>query len=223
VISVVIPVRGDVQPPDRFYERLNEGDASREVLLASSTPVSESVRRFAGRCGGQTLESNLPRGARLREAARQARGEILLFLHADTVLPSGWASAIEAAITCGSAGGAFRLAFDTMDPRLRLVAFWANIRTSLTRVPYGDQAPFVQRAIYEELDGHAPWPLLEDVEFGTRLRGQGKVEILASAVETSGSRYRQRGVVRNVLSNWAILLRYHLGASPEDLARRYRS
>lgn len=223
MISVVIPVRGDVQPPDRFHERLNENDASREVLLAASTPVSESVRRFALECGGQIIESSLSRGARLREAARQAKGEILLFLHADTVLPSGWASTVETAIKRGFAGGAFRLAFDAMDPGLRLVAFWANVRTSITRVPYGDQAPFVRRHVYEELDGHAPWHLLEDVEFGTRLRRQGKVEILASAVETSGSRYRQRGVVRNVLSNWAILLRYHLGASPEDLARRYRS
>jgi len=90
-------------------------------------------------------EGEGPRGARLAAAAATARGDVLLFLHADTRLPAGWRELVEAAVARGASSGAFRLAFDGGGAPMALVAFWANVRTALTRVPYGDQAPFVVR------------------------------------------------------------------------------
>jgi hypothetical protein len=164
-----------------------------------------------------------PRGSRLAEAAAGASGSILLFLHADTALPGGWSAAVERAIAEGAAGGAFRLGFSGAGLRMKWVAFWANVRTGITRVPYGDQAPFVRRDLYERLGGHRPWPLLEDVEFGERLRTAGRVVILPAAVRTSPRRYLERGVARTVLQNWSILRRFRRGESPEELARSYRA
>ena len=105
---------------------------------------------------------------------------------------------------------------------MRWVAFWANLRTRLTRVPYGDQAPFVRRDVYEKLGGHAPWPLLDDWDFARRLRREGHIEILRNAVETSPRRYLERGVAKSVWTNWKILWKVKRGATPEELARLYR-
>ena len=138
------------------------------------------------------------------------------------MLPSGWETAIRRAIASGAVGGAFRLSFSGGGARMRWVAFWANARTAFTRVPYGDQAPFVRRDVYERLGGHQPWPLLDDWDFARRLRKQGRIEILRDAVETSPRRYLERGVVKTVLGNWEILWKARRGERPEKLAERYR-
>jgi hypothetical protein len=129
---------------------------------------------------------------------------------------------VRGAITSGAVGGAFHLSFSTGGAPMRWVAFWANARTAFTRVPYGDQAPFVRRDVYERLGGHKPWPLLEDVDFAERLKREGQVAILSAAVQTSPRRYLERGVLRTVLVNWRTLFRFRRGVSPERLAEEYR-
>jgi hypothetical protein len=151
---------------------------------------------------------------------------VLVFLHADTALPAGWADAVVRAIAEGAVGGAFRLGFSGGGFRMTWVAFWANVRTRFTRVPYGDQAPFVRRDVYERLGGHSPWPFLEDWDFSRRLvqaEGRRGIALLRERVETSPRRYLERGVARTVMRNWDILRRVKRGESPEKLAGRYRA
>jgi hypothetical protein len=184
------------------------------------------------RAGGRVHLSPAPRGKRLREAALFTFAEssssssqeisLFLFLHADTLLPVGWEGAIRRAISSGAVGGAFRLSFSGGGARMRWVAFWANARTAFTHVPYGDQAPFVRRDVYERIGGHPPWPLLDDWDFAKRLRKEGHLEILRDAVETSPRRYLERGVAKAVWTNWKILWKVKRGATPEELAMLYR-
>jgi hypothetical protein len=199
LITLIVPVRGEAPEAVAAARALAEDGV--EVLLA---------------------EGEGPRGARLGKAATRARGDVLVFLHADTKLPEGWSYMVEEAIERGAVGGAFRLAFDGGGARIATIAFWANVRTALTRVPYGDQAPFVRRDVYERLGGHRPWPLLEDVEFGSRLKRAGRIALLRASVRTSPRRYIEKGILRTVLLNKWLLVRHHLGASPEKLAELYR-
>jgi len=199
---VIVPLRGE--PPDSVRAVRALAGPGVEVLLA---------------------DGEGPRGARLAEAAARASGRVLLFLHADTALPAGWADAVARAIAAGAAGGAFRLGFAGGGLRMAWVAFWANVRTGVTRVPYGDQAPFVRRDVYERLGGHAPWPFLEDWDFSRRLKaevGANRIALLGERVETSPRRYLEQGVAKTVMKNWEILRRVRGGESPEKLAERYR-
>jgi hypothetical protein len=221
VIGVVVPVRNEPPPGPGILERLREAEGC-EVVVAADPALPEETREAWRRAGAVVRVSGEPRGARLNEAAAACRGDVLLFLHTDTLLPPGWAVAVERAVAEGAAGGAFRLAFSGGGARMAAVAAVANLRTALTRVPYGDQAPFVRRDLFGRLGGFAPWPLLEEVDFGRRLRRLGPIALLPESVSTSPRRYLALGVARTFLTNWSILLRWRLGASPFALAEEYR-
>lgn len=234
MISVVVAVRDEPPPSGALLARLSparERDGGEkaeevEVLVAAAAGTSGETLSSWRAAGARLLVSEAPRGERLRAAASEARGDVLLFLHADTLLPDRWSEAVRRGLAKGAVGGAFRLAFDGAGPAsaraLRLVALAAALRTSLTSVPYGDQAPFVRREAYVGIGGHAPWPLLEDVDLFRRLRKAGPIALLPERAVTSARRYARLGVARTVLRNWRILVSWHLGARPERLALLYR-
>ena len=232
-IAVIVPVgAGEAPPLENFFERVR-GDPPTTppplLIAAAHEGISSNVREAFAQAGALFHLSPAPRGQRLREAAASLPSEenpVLVFLHTDTLLPISWDAAVRAALARGAAGGAFQLAFAGGDPRMAWVAAWANLRTRVTKVPYGDQAPFVRRDVYERLGGHRPWPFLEDWDFSRRLvaaEGRSRVALLRARVETSARRYLEKGVWKTVKGNWEILRRVKRGETPEQLAKLYRS
>jgi hypothetical protein len=229
-IAVVVPVAADeARPSEIFFERVRGATESIRLVAAADSRTHPLTLEAFARAGATLFTfEEIPRGARLARAASLLPFEessVLLFLHCDTLLPAGWAHEVRAALACGAAGGAFRLGFAGGGARMAWVAAWANLRTRLTRVPYGDQAPFVRREVYERLGGHRPWPLLEDWDFSQRLvaaEGRARVALLGERVEPSPRRYLERGSFRTVAKNWEILRRVKRGESPERLAELYR-
>jgi hypothetical protein len=232
-IAVIVPVgAGEAPPSPLFFERVR-GDPPTapppRFIAAAHEGISSNVREAFARAGARLHLSPAPRGQRLRETVASlplVESSVLLFLHADTLLPVGWETEVRAALARGAAGGAFRLGFSGGDPRMDWVAAWANLRTSITKVPYGDQAPFVRRDVYERLDGHRPWPFLEDWDFSRRLKdaeGRARIALLGARVETSPRRYLEKGVGKTVRRNWEILRRVKRGEAPERLAALYRT
>jgi hypothetical protein len=224
-IAVIVPLgTGEAPPPALFFERIMGAESPVALIVAADMETPSNVREAFARAGACLLVSQAPRGQRLREAALSSPSkEILVFLHADTLLPTGWDKSVRAAIFSDAVAGAFRLSFSGGGARMRWVAFWANVRTAYTRVPYGDQAPFVKRDVYERLGGHRPWPLLEDWDLSRRLRAEGRVALLPLAVATSPRRYLENGVTSTVLANWRTLARARRGADPATLAVEYRA
>ncbi len=194
--------------------------------LADEVVVSDGGSRdgtaaAARRLGAAVVTGPPGRGRQLNRGAAATTAEILVFLHADTLLGAGAPAAIRAALAGGAAGGGFRVRFDSERPLLRLGARLINLRTRLPRAPLGDQAQFTTRATFDELGGFREWPILEDLDFVRRLKRRGRIALLSPPVTTSARRFVRRGILRTIATNWWIWLLYFLGVSPHRLARLY--
>ncbi len=172
--------------------------------------------------GIRVLTGGRGRGRQCNLGASAARGDVLLFLHADTLLP---ANALTLLRKCFEEdrvrAGRFRLRFDDPHPVLKIYSWFTRFETPLTS--FGDQCLAIRRDFFRELGGFPDWPLLEDVHFFRRLRGRVKIRVFPGEAVTSARRYRENGVIRQQWRNGLILFRYLLGTSPEDLARTYET
>ncbi|MDR9395166.1 MAG: TIGR04283 family arsenosugar biosynthesis glycosyltransferase [Roseovarius sp.] len=187
-------------------------------LVISDGGSDDATLAVADAAGAVLVTGPPSRGGQLRRGAAAAQGDWLLFLHADTVLPPGWTEAVRGQVATGRAA-CFRLRFDSPGLMPRLVAGWANLRTRLFGLPYGDQALLLPRALHDAVGGHPDIPLMEDVAMARALRGRR--DLLALAVTTSAAEYRRDGWLRRGARNLWRLVRYLLGADPARLARRY--
>jgi rSAM/selenodomain-associated transferase 2 len=197
--------------PARFHDIVvvDNGSTDETAAIASRHPGVRLVRATRGR------------GRALNTGALATSADILLFLHADTALPRGARAMIGAAMAHPAVvGGCFRLSFDRRSALLRLYAWFTRYDTAFTT--FGDQAYFIRRRAFERVGGFPEWPILEDVEMRRRLKRAGRFVKLPSPVVTSARRFRKHGVVRQQLRNIAIIALFHLGLSPEQLARWYR-
>jgi len=170
------------------------------------------------------LRSSKGRGRQMNRGADAARGSIYLFLHADTRLPTDALAAVRQALARpGVACGAVRLAIDSPGRAYRVIEAMVSWRSRLLGMPYGDQAIFIRRDVFQRLGGYADIPLMEDVELMLRIRKTaGRVAILKQGVDTSPRRWEKEGVVFCTLRNWVLVTLYLSGVSPERLVKHYR-
>jgi len=172
--------------------------------------------------GVRVVDAPRGRARQMNAGARATAAPILLFLHADTRLPDGAVDAVCAAVDGGAAGGCFRVRIDSPDPRLRLAARIINLRSRLWASATGDQAIFVRRDVFDRLGGYRELALCEDLDFVRRLGRAGRFVVADAEVATSARRWHGHGVMRTIALMWTLRLGYHLGVSPDLLARWYR-
>lgn len=195
----------------------------KEVVVADGGSQDETAR-IAEAAGARVLEAPRGRGAQLAQGAAAARGDWLLFLHADTVLEESWTEETRAFLGETGRAGVFTLAFDAKGLAPRLVAAGAMARTRLLGSPYGDQGLLIARALYEGIGGFRPLPLFEDVDIVERLtkaKGRRALHVFRSRALTSAARYERDGYMRRVLKNALCLALYRFGASPARIAEIY--
>ncbi len=154
-------------------------------------------------------------------AAAQLGCDTLLFLHADTALPPDADALIQTALNAGAHWGRFDVRIEGRHPLLGMVAALMNTRSRLSGIATGDQAMFIRRRVFEVLGGFAAIPLMEDVEFSSRLRRVSPPACLSARVTTSGRRWDTHGFWRTVALMWRLRAAYARGAEPAVLARRY--
>jgi rSAM/selenodomain-associated transferase 2 len=219
-ISVVVPALNEAGGIVAALRSAREPGV-REIVVVDGGS-SDDTRRLAATAANRVLSSPRGRAVQMNAGAAAASGEVLLFLHADTRLPAGFAAAVLDAIAAGAIGGRFDVALEGAHRFLPVVAWLMNQRSRLTGISTGDQALFVRREVFERLGGFAPLPLMEDVELTTRLRREGPLAALRQRVTTSARRWEENGVTRTILLMWALRLAWACGAAPERLARVYR-
>jgi len=220
-LSVIIPAHNEeailgqtlahtcerVRPYDLFVANVSSTDRTGDI-----------ARRYA-----QVLTLQSTRGAALNEAATHAAGDVLLFLHADTLLPSGATALIEESLAEASVvGGAFRLRLDDPGWLARFVSRGVNVRSALLGTFFGDQGLFVRREVFAQIGGYRDWSVMEDLEILSRLRQYGRLALLNAEVVTSARRHRHGGWVKTLATVWAICLLFRLGVPSQAMLRLYQ-
>jgi rSAM/selenodomain-associated transferase 2 len=233
VISTVIPALDEEKAIPDVLEGLRRQQAppAFEVILVDGGSADRTVPLFREAAAGWpepgpdlrvVVSGRRGRSAQMNAGAGAARGEALLFLHADTVLPPGALAAVASALRDRRvAGGGFRHRFREPGFLLRIVSAWATTRSRLLRIHFGDQAMFVRRAVFEDLGGFEEVPLFEDLRLARVLRRSGRVVTLPLCVRTSSRRLAAGGVLRTCMQFAALRLRHALGVDPGLLRRGY--
>jgi rSAM/selenodomain-associated transferase 2 len=194
-----------------------------EVVVADGGS-SDHTATIARDAGARVVESERGRALQMNAGVAGLASEwaVVLFLHADTRLPEGWADAVERAISAGAGWGRFDVRLASSDRLLRIVGQLMNLRSRLSGICTGDQAIFVTRDAWLRAGGYPAIALMEDIEISRRLkRCAGRPAALRDRVLVSARRWERRGVVRTIVSMWILRLRHFLGESPDSLHRRY--
>lgn len=197
----------------------------KEVIVVDGGS-SDATAAIANQAGARVLTRSGGRGYQLLAGARLARFPWLMFLHADTVLESGWQREVETFIARTGTGGrpaaaAFRFALDDTGLAPRLLERVVALRCALFRLPYGDQGLLIPATLYAAIGGYRPLPLMEDVDLLKRLRRKQIVMLRARAM-TGALRYRRDGYLRRPARNLSVFTLYHLGVPTRVLLRLYR-
>jgi len=221
-VSIVMPVLDEAATVVATLHALAPLRARGHELIVVDGGSQDPTKSMCHGLADQVLDAPRGRARQMNAGAAIARQEVLLFLHADTLLPERADAAIETALQRGAAWGRFDVRIDGRSPMFPLIAALMNARSRWTGIATGDQALFVRRTLFEQLGGFRDQPLMEDVELSRRLREVSAPACLPERVITSGRRWERHGVWRTIFLMWRLRWRYWRGESPEALARAWR-
>ncbi|OGP30005.1 MAG: hypothetical protein A2073_04195 [Deltaproteobacteria bacterium GWC2_42_11] len=217
-ISVIIPALNEEAHIERAI--LSASDADEVIVVDGGS--NDATVSITEKLGAKVIISKKGRGVQQDAGAKEAKGDALLFLHADTMLPEGWKESVAQIFTDGNiVGGAFLLGINSDNPLLKFINRIANIRAKYLGLIYGDQAILVKKDKFFSIGGFRGLPIMEDVDLIRRLRRHGTVKLLKEKVLTSQRRWYKKGLISTTLKNWFYLFLYYIGVSPERIYRLY--
>ena len=222
-MSIVIPALNEASTLPSLLADLNELPFPVQVIVADGGSTDSTIE-VAEAWAAQVVHCSRGRGRQLRAGAAHAVAPILGFVHADARLHDDarqQLAAIAQQPRPDRVVRVFTLKIDSPRWPYRVIEAAAALRTRLFGLPYGDQGLFLSRALYDETGGFADVPLMEDVDMMRRLNGLARTEVCTATVTVAARRWERDGVWTRSLRNVGLLIRWYLGASPEQLARAY--
>lgn len=219
-ISIVIPTLNSQNTVRKTLASLFEGIEAgivRELIVVDGGSTDET-REIVEECGGKFISSAASRGYQLKKGVNLAKGDFIFALHSDSVLEPGWSEIVKKYFN-KDAGYYCKLSFDIIHPLASMTSTWANARSLIFNLPYGDQGLLIPRKLLMENGSYSPIPIMEDVELA--LRFKGKLFGMPIVITTSSRKYRKNGWLRQGSKNIVRLLRFLLGADPNNLSDDY--
>ncbi|MEA5598926.1 TIGR04283 family arsenosugar biosynthesis glycosyltransferase [Rivularia sp. UHCC 0363] len=193
-----------------------------EIIVVDGGSQDNTVD-IAQSAGVKVITGYQNRACQMNAGAMNATGDILLFLHADTVLPANFDAMIRTAIQQPLAvAGAFSLRINAPQIGLRLVEWGVKLRSKWLQMPYGDQGIFITKKVFDSIGGFPALPIMEDFELIRNLKRLGKITLIPVPVITSPRRWLKKGVLQTTLINQIVIIAYFLGISPQRIRSWYR-
>ncbi len=212
-LSIIIPTLNEEKLIERTLLAVKERAPDAEVLVVDGGSSDATVALASKHV--RVLSAKRGRGEQLNAGAQATQGDILLFLHADTIPDAaGLAELVEVMRDDKTVGGAFRMRFDDSRPVYKRIGANVTQRSLRTRSYTGDQGIFTRRSTFEQLGGHRDWPFMEDVDYSERMSKVGQVVLLTHEVETSARRHQRWGLLRTQLTVVLIRILYMLKVHP---------
>lgn len=219
-VSMIVPALNEAGCIAATLDALRALPGDFDILVVDGGSSDDTVRLARDR-GVRAVVGPRGRGAQMNYGAELADGDVVIFVHADTLLPDDAYTLITDALRDPAViGGCFRLGFDRTNPLLRMYAWCTRFRFRLLH--FGDQAFFTRAEHFRAIGGYRAYPIMEDVDFWRRMMRAGRVAVLGASVVSSARRYRSNGIVRQQLLNLALVFLFCLGVSPFTLSRFYR-
>jgi len=223
-LSIIIPCLNEAAGIVYMLESLQSLRARGAEVIVADGGSSDDTAVLAAPLADRVVHAPRGRAAQMNAGAAFARAEILLFLHADCVLPPDAEQLIVMGLTGGAhQWGRFDIALDGVHPLLRIVACTMNLRSRLTGIATGDQGIFITRTLFARLGGFPALPLMEDIALSRLAKRTGAPLCLHERIVTSARRWERHGVLRTIVLMWQLRLAYFLGADPARLALRYHA
>ena len=231
-LSIIIPLLNEVDNLPNLIAHINAlSPAPQQVIVVDGGSTDGSItavhnllkalpKTRQSSIDWHVIESVAGRARQMNAGAKQTTGDVLLFLHADTQLPTDAIDDIQRAMTTYD-WGRFDVRLDSHHPLLKIVGMMINKRSRLVSITTGDQAIFIEKSLFERLDGYPDQPLMEDVELCKRLKTISRPACLKSTVTTSARRWQQHGYFRTIFLMWHLRFDYWRGVSPDSLKQRY--
>jgi rSAM/selenodomain-associated transferase 2 len=220
-LSVIVPTLNEERAIASTLGAIMRGASGAEIIVADGGSA-DATRAIASALDVRVVDAPPGRARQMNAGARQAGGDVLAFVHADTAVPLSFAADIATALSdLAVVGGRFDLALDSAALAYRLIGRLISIRSRISRTATGDQAIFARRQTFERIGGFPDIELCEDLDFARKLKRAGRVACLRSRVTTSARRWQRDGLVRTVLRMWLIRVLYLCGVAPAHLKRIY--
>ncbi len=219
-VSVIIPTLDEGEGVEVTLEAIGRSGGVEVIVVDGGS--QDDTQAIARAAGARVYETSGGRAAQMNLGAAKARGGVLLFLHADTLLPKDFDRLALACLrTPGTVAGAFEFATDESTASMRVIAFVANLRARWLQLPYGDQGIFLPKDVFRELGGYRRLSIMEDFDLVRRLGRRGRVRIVRARAVTSARRWRSIGPWRTTLLNQAIIVLYYLGLPQGRISALY--
>jgi len=221
-LSIIMPALNEAAIIETALQALQPLRARGHEVIVVDGGSRDTTAQLAQSGADRVIDAPRGRAQQMNAGAQIARGDVLLFLHADTRLPAdGDLLLLQALQRSGRCWGRFDVRIGSTRALLRLASALMNLRSRWSGICTGDQAIFVTAEAFARIGGYAPLALMEDIALSAQLRRCSRPVALRAAVVTSPRRWERNGVLRTIALMWWLRLRYFLGASPARLAQRY--